>query len=192
MPSNRNASVIPLFLLVFVAVASCGTNGPAADSARSPGEAATAGAAQATSQAAPIPPLFDTAAHVGAWVELWGTYDLSRVDDLFLAGPDTTYFSSEKQGLIVGFDAVREHHAGFGFVEGGVAPAQELWVEDVDARVFGESVVVNAIWYFGDRAAAGGADSDSLQKGPMTSVWVLDRDTYKIAHMHFASYTPEG
>jgi len=183
----KAGALLTLSFLVFASGA-CGGTG----SAPSAADAAAAGSVRAKSPTEAIPPLFDTEAHVGAWVELWGTYDLSRVDDLFLSGPDTTYFSSEKQGLIVGFGAVREHHAGFGFVEGGVEPEQELWVEDVDARIFGSTAVVNAIWYFGDRSAAGSEDADGLQKGPMTSVWVLDGDTYKIAHMHFASYVPEG
>jgi len=131
---------------------------------------------------------FDANVYVAAWSELWGTYDLNKVDELFLANPSPTYFSSEKEGLIVGLDAIREHHAGFGFVPGGSPPAIELWVEDVHATVFGSTAVVNAIWYFGDRAAASSGDGGRTQKGPMTAVYVLDGDTYKIAHMHFAEY----
>ncbi len=133
---------------------------------------------------------FDADAYVAAWSELWGTYDLDKVDELFLDGPDVTYFSSEKEGLIVGLDAIREHHAGFGFVSGGSPPAIELWLEDVHATVFGSTAVVNAIWYFGDRAAADSGDPGAVQKGPMTAVYVLDGDSYKIAHMHFAEYLP--
>jgi hypothetical protein len=138
----------------------------------------------------PHPVSFDADAYVASWTELWGTYDLDKVDELFFAGPDVTYFSSEKQGLIVGLDAIREHHAGFGFVPGGDPPANELWLEDVHATVFGSTAVVNAIWYFGDRELTSSGDGDLPQKGPMTAVYVLDGDSYKIAHMNFAEYLP--
>lgn len=62
-----------------------------------------------------------------AWVEAWATYDLSSVDDLFANDPSTTYFSSEIDGLIVGFDRIREHHQGFGFVEGGFVMISDVW-----------------------------------------------------------------
>jgi len=135
---------------------------------------------------------FDADAYVAAWSELWSTYDLDKVDALFLADPAPTYFSSEKEGLIVGLDAIREHHAGFGFVPGGSPPAIELWLEDVHATVFESTAVVNATWYFGDRAAADSGEPGAVQKGPMTVVYVLDGDSYKIAHMHFAEYLPTG
>jgi hypothetical protein len=148
--------------------------------------------AESIAPAEPVPHQvpFDVDVYVAAWTELWATYDLDKVDELFLADPDVTYFSSEKEGLIVGLDAIREHHAGFGFVPGGSPPAIELWLEDVHATVLGSTAVVNAIWYFGDREAAASTEGGGAQNGPMTSVWVLDGDTYKIAHMHFAEYLP--
>ncbi len=127
-------------------------------------------------------PTFDVNTRVAEWVELWGSYDLSRLDDLFHA--DVTYLSSEREGLIVGLGALRDHHAGFGFVDGGVAQEQELWVEDVRASAFGSSVVVTAVWYFGDR----GAPEEEVSRGPMTAVYVWSGDAHKIAHMHFANY----
>ena len=133
---------------------------------------------------------FDADAYVAAWTELWSTYDLDKVDELFLANPAPTYFSSEKEGLIIGLDAIREHHAGFGFVAGGSPPAIELWLDDVHSTVFGSTAVVNAIWYFGDRAAASSGDAAGAQNGPMTAIFVLDGDSYKIAHMSFAEYLP--
>jgi hypothetical protein len=135
---------------------------------------------------------FDAEAYVAAWTELWSTYDLNIVDELFLASPAPTYFSSEKEGLIVGLDAIREHHAGFGFVPGGSPPAIELWLEDVHTTVFGTTAVVNATWYFGDREPTSSGDGDGPQSGPMTAVFVLDGDVHKIAHMHFAEYLPPG
>ena len=34
------------------------------------------------------------------WVAMWNAYDLDAVDRLFLQGPQLSYFSSEKEGLI--------------------------------------------------------------------------------------------
>ncbi len=130
----------------------------------------------------PMP--FDTETHIAAWVDLWRTYDLNRVDQLFLADSTVTYFSSETEGLIKGFAAVREHHAVLGLSEGGVIPEQELWVEDLHTSIHGPTAVVTGIWLFGNRQAP----SDEAQRGPMTVVYVWDHDDYRIAHMHFASY----
>jgi ketosteroid isomerase-like protein len=130
---------------------------------------------------------FDAGAQVAEWVELWNTRDLARLDELFLADSRVTYFSSELEGLIQGPSAVRAHHEGFGFVDGGVEPEQELWVEDVRSSVFGSTAVVTAIWLFGDRAAP----ADSISRGPMTAVYTWADDGYRIAHMHFAEYLPE-
>jgi hypothetical protein len=135
---------------------------------------------QAPSQA------FDADAHIAAWVDLWSTRDLSRLDELFLSDSRVTYYSSELEGLIQGPAAVREHHEGFGFVEGGVEAEQELWVEDIHSSVYGTVAVVTAVWLFGDRAAP----MDSISRGPMTVVYTLDDDRYRIAHMHFANYQP--
>lgn len=171
------SSLLPLLLfLLSVGVIGCA---PAEQSAVRP--ALDSGSPQGT---------FDTEAYLGAWTELWATYDLDKVDELFLADPPPTYFSSEKEGLIVGLDAIREHHAGFGFVPGGSPPDNELWLEDVHSEVFETTAVVTATWYFGDRAIAHAGDRSAVQKGPMTAVFVLDGDRYKIAHMSFAEYRP--
>lgn len=129
-------------------------------------------------------PAFEAEAYVDRWVQLWQSYDLNLVDELFLHDDRLTYFSSEKEGLIRGLDAVREHHRGFGFVPGGKTPEQTLWVEDVAADRFGDTAVVTAIWYFGDpeRPAV------ENQRGPMTMVYVRDGDGFRIAHLHFARY----
>lgn len=127
---------------------------------------------------------FDATAEINAWLEAWNTRDLSLVDDLFVNDSSATYFSSEKEGLIRGFAAIREHHAGFGFVPGGDAPEDELWVADLHASMFGSAAVVTAIWYFGSRSG----NPDSVQRGPMTAVYVADGGGYRIAHMHFSSY----
>ncbi|MCP4897998.1 MAG: hypothetical protein GY906_13580, partial [bacterium] len=51
---------------------------------------------------------------VSPWVEMWNAYDLDMVDKLFVIDDRVTYLSSEKEGTIVGIEAVREHHRGFG------------------------------------------------------------------------------
>ena len=131
-----------------------------------------------------LPDEFEADVYVGAWVEFWNTYDLDRVDDLFLDDARLTYFSSEIEEIIRGLENVREHHVGFEFVPGGRAPEQELWVEDVQSSAFETSAVVTARWFFGDHTAP----RDSVSQGPMTAVYVLHGNSYKIAHMHFANY----
>ena len=126
---------------------------------------------------------FDEADYVGRWVAMWNSYDLDQVDELFVTDARVSYFSSEKEGVVHGIDAVREHHRGFGFVSGGRAPEQELWVEDVRSDEFGESVVVTAIWYFGDRES-----KSEARRGPMTMVYVREEGEYRLAHLHFANY----
>ncbi|UCC83218.1 MAG: hypothetical protein JSW46_20075 [Gemmatimonadota bacterium] len=132
------------------------------------------------------PEAFDADAQIAEWVELWNTRDLALVDELFLSDSSVTYFSSEREGLIEGFAAVRVHHESFGFVAGGTEPEQELWVADVRSSVYRDVGVVGAIWQFGDRAAP----PDSISRGPMTVVYVWAGDRYRIAHMHFAEYQP--
>jgi ketosteroid isomerase-like protein len=129
-------------------------------------------------------PEFDTQAHVDAWVELWNTYDLSRLEELFLWDSTVTYFSSEREGVIQGPAGLREHHRGMGFVDGGKPAEQELWVEDVESGVYGSTAIVTAVWFFGDR----GDPAESVQRGPMTMVYVRANGGYRIAHMHFANY----
>lgn len=115
---------------------------------------------------------------------MWNSYDLSQVEKLFLNDSTVTYFSSEKEGLIKGFEAVIEHHKGFGFVEGGKVQSNKLWVEDVHTEVRSEVVVVSGIWYFLNKTG----EEDMTTKGPFTAVYVQDDDEYRIAHMHFANY----
>jgi hypothetical protein len=121
---------------------------------------------------------------LGSWVDLWNTYDLSKVDALFLTDDRVTYFSSEKEGLIRGIEAVREHHRGFGFVPGGKTSERELWVEDVNVVEHGHAAVVTGIWFFGKRSDS----PENIQRGPVTFVYVLDEDQYRLAHLHFARY----
>jgi hypothetical protein len=86
--------------------------------------------------------------------------------------------------LIRGIDAIREHHRGFGFVPGGKKAERELWVEGVEADDFGDTLIVTAIWYFGDRKKPAAEN----QRGPMTMVYVRAAGEYRIAHLHFGNY----
>lgn len=119
------------------------------------------------------------------WLKLWSSYDTDKLDDVFWNSPDLTYFSSEKKGLIKGFDQLKPHHEGFGFVAGGKTPAKTLWLEDVNITRHGNTAVVDAIWLFGDKQMP----RDSVQQGPCTFVVIRDEGgQVKIAHVHFGNY----
>lgn len=135
-------------------------------------------------------PAFDTDENMAAWVNLWNTYDLSLVDDLFLTDSTVTYFSSEREGLITGIEAVLTHHEGFGFVHGGKEAEQELWVDDVHTATHGPTSIVTGVWFFGQRDDA----PDEVQRGPFTFVYVLMGAEYRLAHLNFGTYleTPDG
>jgi ketosteroid isomerase-like protein len=133
---------------------------------------------------AAAPPSGQAEPLVESWVALWRSYDLDRVDQLFLRDARVTYFSSEKEGRIRGLDAIREHHRGFGFVPGGRKAERELWVDEVAADDFGDTLVVTAIWYFGDRSKP----ASENQRGPMTMVYIRAEGGYRIAHLHFGNY----
>ncbi len=120
---------------------------------------------------------------LNAWVELWGSYDLDAVDSLFIQDSRLTYFSSETEGLIRGYDAIIEHHRGFGFEPGGVERDRLIWVEDVEIVDFESTALIGAIWYFGDPDSPGDA-----QRGPMSFLAVRTDEGYRIGHMHFATY----
>jgi ketosteroid isomerase-like protein len=128
-------------------------------------------------------PDFDAERLVARWVAMWNSYDLDLVDELFLTDERVTYLSSEREGLIRGIQAVREHHRGFGFVPGGKIPERELWVEEIDSSAFENSAIVTAVWFFGSRNRRGEA-----QRGPMTLVYVKAGGGYRLAHLHFANY----
>lgn len=116
------------------------------------------------------------------WVKFWNTYDLNQVDRLFLKDDRVTYFSSEKQGVIKGYEALVRHHEGFGFVKGGKVQPNKLWIEGVDVEDFGDSVIVCAVWFFKRPSA------ESPQKGPVTIVYEKTADGWRIAHANFGNY----
>ena len=118
------------------------------------------------------------------WVAMWNAYDLSLVDELFLTDSRITYISSEKEGIIKGIDAIREHHKGFGFVHGGKNQDNKLWVEDVHTNVFRSTAIVVGTWLF----QRGSESSDEVQRGPFTFVYIRKGNAYRLAHLHFANY----
>lgn len=118
---------------------------------------------------------------VDSWVHMWNTYDIREVERLFCNCDELSYFSSEREGLIQGYDAVLEHHRGFGFDSTESERGTRLWLDQVDASQFGSIVVVTAIWFF-QRA-------EQIQQGPVTIVLKKNAmDAYEIVHMNFSSY----
>ena len=125
---------------------------------------------------------FNTDSITGKWINMWNTYELSDVFSLFMNDPILTYFSSEKEGLIKGFNAVLKHHEDFGFVEGGKESTNILWLEDIYTNIQWPVVIVTAIWYFKNK------ESEDVQKGPVTMVYVQKDGEYRLMHLQFANY----
>lgn len=125
----------------------------------------------------------EVAATVAAWQAMWNSYDLAVVDELFLDSPRLTYFSSERGGRISGLEALKEHHAGFGFVVGGTATGNRLWLEEVETAIYGAAAVVTARWMF-----EGAGVGEPPGSGPVTFVLVaIAGGGARIAHAHFAN-----
>lgn len=122
---------------------------------------------------------------INKWLKMWETNDLTMLSDIFLQSEHLTYFSSEKVGLIIGYDKMRPHHEGFGFVDGGKKAEKDLWLEELDYRFYDDMALVAGIWYFGDKSA----EKDSVQRGPVTFVIMQDEQgKMKIVHTHFGNY----
>jgi len=132
-------------------------------------------------------PAFNIEETVNKWVAMWNSYDLSQVDNLFITDSSVTYFSSEKEGVIKGIEALREHHKGFGFVEGGKAQENKLWLKDIHTGIYGSTAVVTGIWLFQRASDPPG----KVQRGPVTMVYVYKDNEYRIAHMNFGNYESE-
>jgi ketosteroid isomerase-like protein len=119
---------------------------------------------------------------INDWVRFWNTYDLNQVESLFLNDDRVSYFSSEKQGLIKGYQELIKHHEGFGFVIGGKVQANKLWLEEIDIEDFGDSALVAAVWFFKR------PDVENPQMGPVTLVYQRTSEGWKIAHANFGNY----
>ncbi len=120
------------------------------------------------------------------WLEMWGEYDLDGVAELFVNDDALTYFPSDREGVIQGFDAVLEYHRGLGFTAGGFDPENELWIEQATLSDFEESAVVTATWYFGTRLTRRIAG-----RGPLTMVIARTASGYRISHVNLGNYAPE-
>jgi hypothetical protein len=124
---------------------------------------------------------------VRAWVEMWNSYDLHQVKTLFLNDPGLSYFSSEREGVIRGMEALLEHHRGFGFVPGGSPRTSRLWVEGLAIDLFGETAVLTAIWHF-ERGGVDVVEPEPPQRGPVTFVCVHRQGRWWFVHMNFGNY----
>lgn len=124
---------------------------------------------------------------IDAWLAMWRRYDLDVVGDLFLNDDALTYFPSDEEGLVTGYDAVLAYHEGLGFTSGGFQPEGEMWLEDVTVSNLGETAVVGAIWYYGTRANRAAAG-----RGPLTMVLTRTAAGLRISHVHFGNYRPEA
>jgi ketosteroid isomerase-like protein len=118
-----------------------------------------------------------------AWVAMWNRYDLTQVDELFVADSSVTYFSSEREGLIRGIDSLRRHHAGFGFVPGGKTQPNRLRLEEMHITEEGEVVIATAVWYF-----VRGGEGGVTQRGPVSFVLVPRAGRHRIVHAQFGNY----
>jgi len=123
---------------------------------------------------------------IETWTACWNSYDLDVVDELFITDEALTYFSSEKEGVIRGKEAVLEHHVGFGFVPGGKEQENRLWLDEVGFDVFDTSVVVTGIWFF-----ARPGETSPPQKGPVTFTLIWRENRLLITHCNFSEYVPE-
>jgi ketosteroid isomerase-like protein len=127
----------------------------------------------------------DAPPFIAQWQTFWNTYDLDQMDNLFMNNDALTYFSSEKQGLTRGFDAMIEHHKGFGFVPGGDKKDAKLWLENIETDYVGDMAIVAAIWFF-DTVRDG---KKVIMKGPVSFICAKDNaGKYKLQHVHFANY----
>lgn len=120
------------------------------------------------------------------WAAMWQRYDLDAVAELFANDDALSYFASDREGLIRGYDDVHGYLEGLGFVSGGFEPEREMWFEQVSLSDFGESAVAGGVWYFGrrlDRRAAG--------RGPLTLVLARVGEGWRISHVNFGNYQPE-
>jgi tetratricopeptide (TPR) repeat protein len=117
------------------------------------------------------------------WTVMWNLYDLTLLYSLFSANPAPSYFSSEKKGLVRGLEPLVEHHRAFGFMAGGKAQDNRLWLEDVRVQPLGTASFVTARW-FSDKSVG---EEGPVQQGPVTFVLVQAPDGYRIVHAHFAN-----
>lgn len=120
---------------------------------------------------------------LNAWLNLWRRYDLDALEDVFLVDPALTYFASDTEGVMQGWDAVRSYYEEQGFVPGGFSVTDELWLENTLITDFEESAVVSAVWRFGNRVTPADAG-----RGPFTMVVVKTNTGFRVSHVNMANY----
>lgn len=121
---------------------------------------------------------------IARWTRFWNRYYLDELEALFVMDERVTYFSSEKQGLLRGPTALRQHHSGFGFVPGGKVSANALWLEQIaEDRLDRGATLITAIWCF-RRAAT----PDVIQRGPLSAVVIRTPRGPRFVHMNFSTY----
>ena len=128
----------------------------------------------------------DLEALVGEWVGMWNSYDLDQVSRLFLHDSRLTYFSSEREGVIQGMEALLDHHRGFGFVPGGEEKGTRLWVDGLRVDLLDDAAVLTGIWYFETNPGS----TEDPQQGPVTIVCHRTGEGWRFVHMNFSEYLP--
>lgn len=113
---------------------------------------------------------------IKAWEKSWNTYNLDEVSLLFVQDSSVTYFSSERAGLIHGFDSLLRHHRSFGFAPGGKQSTARLWL--TEQRYLPSAVT--ATWHFQ-------RPGNPEQQGPVTFILKKDAKGFRIAHAHFSN-----
>ncbi len=122
-----------------------------------------------------------------AWLGLWRRYDLDQLGDVFLQDPALTYFASDAEGVIEGWEAVLAYHDERGFVPGGFAITDELWLDDPLITHFEDTAVVSAVWNFGKRLQPAEAG-----RGPFSMVIVRTPEGFRVSHVNMANYPRSG
>lgn len=120
---------------------------------------------------------------LNAWLNLWRRYDLDALDDVFLMDPALTYFASDREGVIEGWEAVRSYYEEQGFVRGGFPVTDELWLENTVITDFDESAVVSAVWRFGNRVTP-----EASGRGPFSMVIVKTNSGFRVSHVNMSNY----
>jgi hypothetical protein len=114
---------------------------------------------------------------------MWNLYDLTLLYSLFSADPAPSYYSSEKRGLIHGLEPIVEHHRELGFMAGGKAQDNRLWLEDVHAQPLGTTAFVTARWFLDKNVG----EDRPVEQGLATFVLIQAPDGYRIVHAHLAN-----
>ncbi len=133
--------------------------------------------------AAPATGPADPQAALDGWLRAWRRYDLDALGEVLHQDPSLTFFPNDREGVVVGYGAVRAYHEELGFAPGGFQPDSELWLEDVRVDSFDDASVVTATWHFGNRLLRAEA-----ARGPFTMLVSRTRSGYRITHLSMGNY----